>query len=186
MKSYDRKQNLVPNQYYLKICHTLIEDQCGNASDIQQCIVEGTYNLSSVVKDAHIGFETKESLMNSSLWHEDFTGPWAGRYFTMNPGRMVTPNWATDQIFLHLHESRNYTIFIYNSNFFVLNMNFLSFPVIIKEVSSSMGSHYWNIAVVERRELNHPKDPCYDGSLFFPKSRISVFLQVLVTILEDV
>ena len=89
--------------------------------------MEGTYNLSSVVKDAHIGFETKESLMNSSLWHEDFTGPWAGRYFTMNPVRMVTPNWATDQIFLHLHESRNYTIFIYNSNFFVLNMNFLSF-----------------------------------------------------------
>ena len=172
MKSYDRKQNLVRNQYCFKTCHTLIEDQCGNASDIQQCIVEGTYNMSSVVKDAHIGFEKKESLMNSSLWHEDFTGPWAGRYFTMNPRRMVTPNFATDQIFLHLHESKNYTIYIYNSNFFVLNMNTLSFPLSIKDISSSMGSHYWNIAVVERLELNHHKDPCYDGNYFIPEKSI--------------
>ena len=145
----------------------VIEDQCGNASDIQKCIVEGTYQLSDVVKHAHIGFAKNESLMNSTLWREDFTNTYYGRYHTLNPGRRMTTDYFADQIFLHLHQNFNYTIFIYHQEFFVLNKNILSFPVIIKDVSSAMGNHYWNIAMTERFELNHPNDPCYEGACFF-------------------
>ena len=143
----------------------VIQDQCGKASDIQRCILDGTYNLSDVVKSAHIGYKVNESLMESSLWREDFTITPYGRYFTLNIGKRITPDYAVDQIFLHLHQKFNYKIFIYHQKFFVPNTNILSFPVIIKDASSSMGSHYWNLAVTERFELNHPNDPCYEGSI---------------------
>ena len=58
----------------------VIKDQCGKASDIRKCILDGTYNLSDVVKNAHIGYEVNESLMDSSLWREDFTITHYGRY----------------------------------------------------------------------------------------------------------
>ena len=109
------------------------------------------------------GFLKNESLMNSSLWVEDVTHPFFGRYFTLNLRKRITPNYEDDQIFLHLRQRTNFTIFIYHSNFFLLNSNILSFPTIIKDVSSSMGSHYWNLAMTERFELNHPNDPCYEG-----------------------
>ena len=141
----------------------VIEDRCGNASDIKECIVQGTYNLSDVVKYAHIGFRRNESLMGDHLWQEDFTHPFYGRLFTINPDRRITPDYDQDQIFLHLQPSLTYTIYIYAQNFFVLNTNILSFPVIIKYVSTSMESHYWNLAVTEIFEFNHPKDPCYEG-----------------------
>ena len=88
--------------------------------------------------------------MNSSFWVEDVTHPFFGRYFTLNLGKRITPNYVDDQIFLHLRRRTNFTIFIYHSNFFLLNSNILSFPMIIKDVSSSMGNHYWNLAMTER------------------------------------
>ena len=145
----------------------IIEDQCGSASDIQRCIVVGTYERADVVKHAHIGFVTNESLMNSSLWSEDFTNTFYGRLLTLSLDRRITPDYDRDEIFLHLQKNFSYTIFIYYSQFFVLNTNILSFPVIIKDVSSSMGNHYWNLAVTERFELNHPDDPCYEGKMYW-------------------
>ena len=145
----------------------LIDDQCGKASDIHKCILEGTYNFSDVIKDAHIGFTEYESLMDPSFWREDFTCTYYGRYFTLNTGRRITPNYEVDQIFLHLQKEFNYKMFIYHQKFFVPNTNILSFPVIIKDVSSSMGSHYWNLAVTERFELNNPNDPCYEGNICY-------------------
>ena len=144
----------------------VIKDQCGKASDVRKCVLAGTYNLSDVVKDAHIGFEKNESLMDPSLWREDFTRTFYGRYFTLNTGRRTTPDYGVDQIFLHLKENFTFNIFIYHQKFFVPNNNILSFPVIIKDASSWMGSHYWNLAVTERFDLNHPNDPCYEGSIF--------------------
>ena len=144
----------------------VIKDQCGKASDVRKCVLARTYNLSDVVKDAHIGFEKNESLMDPSLWREDFTRTFYGRYFTLNTGRRTTPDYRVDQIFLHLKENFTFNIFIYHQKFFVPNNNILSFPVIIKDASSSMGSHYWNLAVTERFDLNHPNDPCYEGSIF--------------------
>ena len=142
----------------------VIEDQCGKEENVQKCILERTYSLSDVIKDAHIGFERKESLMDSALWHDDFTNTFFGRLFTLNiTGRRITPDYTVDELFLHLQQNFNYTIFIYYQEFFVLNTNILSFPVIIKDVSSSMGNHYWNLAVTEKFELNHPNDPCYEG-----------------------
>ena len=85
----------------------VIEDRCGNASDIKKCIVQGTYNLSDVVKYAHIGFRRNESLMGDHLWQEDFTHPFYGRLFTINPGRRITPDYDQDQIFLHLQPNFN-------------------------------------------------------------------------------
>ena len=143
----------------------IIEDQCGSASDIQRCIVEGTYERADVVEHAHIGFRTNESLMNPALWREDFTNSFYGRILTLSVDRRITPDYNRDQIFLHLQKNISYTIFIYHRQFFVLNTNILSFPVIIKDVSNSMGSHYWNLAVTERLELNHPNDPCYEGMI---------------------
>ena len=145
----------------------VIEDQCGKASDIRECILDGTYNLSDVVKNAHIGFKKNESLMDPSLWHDDFTITLYGRYFTLNTGRRITPNYAVDQIFLHLNQNFSYRVFIYHQKFFVPNSNILSFPVIIKDASSFMENHYWNLAVTERFELNHPNDPCYEGSICY-------------------
>ena len=146
----------------------VIKDQCGKASDVRKCVLAGTYNLSDVVKDAHIGFVKNESLMDPSLWREDFTRTFYGRYFTLNTGRRLNRNYAVDQIFLHLEKEFNYKMFIYHEKFFVPNTDILSFPVLIKDASwETMGNHYWDLAVTERFELNHPNDPCYEGSIYW-------------------
>ena len=124
-------------------------------------------SFSSGALHAHRGFKKDESLMNSSLWVEDFTSPFYGRYFTLNLKRRIIPDYENDQIFLHLQRQTNFTIFIYHSKFFLLNSNLLSFPMIIKQVSSSMGNHYWCLAVTERFELNHPSDPCFEGKFAY-------------------
>ena len=164
----------------------IIEDRCENASDIQRCIVEETYNLADLVKHAHIGYKKNESLMNSSIWVEDFTSPFYGRYFTLNLKRRIIPDYENDQIFLHLQKQTNFTIFIYHSKFFLLNSNILSFPMIIKQVSSSMGNHYWHFAVTERFELNHPNDPCYEGKFDYRQLiQLLIMRQVQTAILKD-
>ena len=140
----------------------LIDFYCGNASDIQKCILDGTYNRSDVVKYVQIGYNRNESLMDPRFWQEVFQDPYYGRRFTLNiAGRRITPNYYQDQIYLQLRPGLFYTVYIFDQNFFLRNANRLSFPMTIKHVTSS--GYFWAISVTETFELNHPKDPCFEG-----------------------
>ena len=81
--------------------------------------------------------------MNSSLWHEDFTDTYDGRYFIMrlNPHTRITPDYLVDQIFLHLNKKLDFKIFLYHQDYFVLNSNLLRSILTLRRVSSSMGNH---------------------------------------------
>ena len=70
------KSNIIPPAV------ELIDFYCGNASDIQKCILDGTYNRSDVVKYVQIGYNRNESLMDPRFWREVFQDPYYGRRFT--------------------------------------------------------------------------------------------------------
>ena len=145
----------------------LIDFHCGDASDIQKCITEETYNRSDVVKQVQIGYRTNESLMDPRFWQEEFKHPYYGRRFTLNIDRGLEND--KDQIYIQLRPGLFYTVYIFDKNFFVKNINslsfpFLSFPLTMKHGAASNEHYYWNIAVTERFELNHPDDPCDEGN----------------------
>ena len=157
------KSNIIPPAV------ELIDFYCGNASDIQKCILDGTYNRSDVVKYVQIGYNRNESLMDQRFWREVFQDPHYGRRFTLNiAGRRITPYYYQDQIYLQLRPGLFYTVYIFDQNFFLMNANRLSFPMTIKHVTSS--GYFWAISVTETFELNHPKDPCFEG-IFIHQSK---------------
>ena len=69
----------------------IIELMCGDAEDIEECIVTKTFNRSEMVKGVLMGYMTRKSLVNeNNLWIEDFTSSPKGRCYTLNiPQRIV-------------------------------------------------------------------------------------------------
>ena len=105
--------------------------------------------------------------MDPRFWQEEFKHPYYGRRFTLNIDRGLEND--KDQIYIQLRPGLFYTVYIFDKNFFVKNINslsfpFLSFPLTMKHGAASNEHYYWNIAVTERFELNHPDDPCDEGN----------------------
>ena len=126
--------------------------------------------FSDVVKQVQIGYRTNESLLDPRFWQEEFKHPYYGRRFTLNIDRGLEND--KDQIYIQLRPGLFYTVYIYDKNVFVKNINslsfpFLSFPLTMKHGAASNEHYYWNIAVTERFELNHPDDPCDEGNFIF-------------------
>ena len=158
-----KPRNLWQNNVYGSIA-----DSCSGDSNIYDSVVKKRDHNAYLESILGTLFDTNESLMNSSLWHEDFTDTYDGRYFIMrlNPHTRITPDYLVDQIFLHLNKKLDFKIFLYHQDYFVLNSNLLRSILTLRRVASSMGNHYYHFAMTERIELDHPDDPCYKGTAF--------------------
>ena len=137
---------------------------CGAARNVSACIVENTLSLEEMAF-VELGFEQNVSLMNQSLWQEDFTAAWFGRSYTLRYPDPIGTNWRTDAINIHINQSDGLTrrIFFHDPDYFLLNVNPLALPLNLQTLKNSLtGRVYYSLALTEHVELNTPQDPCIE------------------------
>ena len=63
----------------------IIKLACGDAEDVEECILTKTFNRTEVVHDVLLGYMTRKSLVtDENPWIEDFTRSLQGRCYTLN------------------------------------------------------------------------------------------------------
>ena len=64
----------------------IINAECGEASEIMECVESKTFHRREFMMDALLGWTRKESLMDDNLWSSDFTYTRAGMVHTLKVG----------------------------------------------------------------------------------------------------
>ena len=147
---------------------------------IQNCIQNKTFDRETTVKDIHVGInEFKVSILNESLWTEDFTVGFEGRYFAVTIPRKITTEWRQDQIFLYMNPNLIYDIYLHESSYFILNKHSYGLPTCHLEITPDpLRGRYYELILTEHEVLNLPKDPCEPNKNYN--------FQVKVKVLEDI
>ena len=132
--------------------------------DMENCIVENTYEQNEMINDVLLGYSDKKSLMNStvaSIWTEDVHASWNGRVYTMNVHKKIGINDLTDQMFVVLKKDLSLRIYVHDPFFFISNTNPGSLPNNYMKIDpKSSPSHYYRLALTEVQELDIAEDPC--------------------------
>ena len=132
---------------------------------------------SEIIPVVDIGFSQKTKLMDTKLWSEDFTETSNGICYTLQIGRRLTPDYTSDQLFLHLSQSYSYLIFLHDPDYFVLNTNPRSTPgVQLKLSTTKLTSIYYDVEMVRHKKLNLPLQPCEEDDKYNFNNCIKDFL----------
>ena len=92
-----------------------ISANCKNYSDVEHCLDAETFRGPDLIKDTLIGFKKKLSLgTTEEIWQSDFTLPFAGRSYTLDPDIKIGPNYSQDQLFVLLDQAYTHTIRIHD------------------------------------------------------------------------
>ena len=138
-----------------------------NATDIETCVENDTFQLADYLKAARLGiFEKDNSFLSesslSSFWTEDITIPHHGRHFTLKPSQKITRD-ASHNIAFVLDASFSYSIFIHDENFFLVNYNPMALPSrvwLLKGRTLRGGGYFFKITLTKHRRLNLDERPC--------------------------
>ena len=154
--------------------NNITSTECGEASDIKECIESKTFQRREIVKDALLGWTRRESLMDDNLWRSDFTNARAGMVHTLKvrswrrkcshlpqvPQRLG-PLFNRDYVMFYLDQNLQYDIIVHDNDFFVLNANPLGLPSIYRGVDPKlMMKHYYEVTLTEHQKINFPHRPC--------------------------
>ena len=102
------------------------------STNISSCIEEKTYSKSETLNDVIVGYSKRQSLLDQdSLVTEDFTLTAHGRYDTIHINQKIGQDYSLYQMFVSLFNS-NYTIWIHDPHFFIINYNPFSLPTLTK------------------------------------------------------
>ena len=138
------------------------DPQCTNLTtnqSLESCIEEKTFSQEEVFADVLLGMEEKDSLMTESLWREDFTMSWQGRFYIIQPDLRLT-HFDRHRLVLALRRGFIHQIFIHDPNFFEVTYK-PSFPGLLLTVNpNSSFNHFNSIVLTEVEELDLPEDPC--------------------------
>ena len=120
-----------------------------------------------MIRDVFLGWETNKA---SLLGRDDFSiveglaPPIRNRakYFTINFGDRIGPDYRKEQLFLELYCKHNiYEVFVHDPRFFILNYIPVALPTIFRIfVVDKTESHFYPMIMTEVEELNLPQDPC--------------------------
>ena len=144
---------------------TILYSQCKNFEEfktIEKCIENKTFDWKTAVKDIHVGMkEFKVSMYDETLWTEDLTVGFEGRYYTVTIPRKVSTEWRKDQVFLYLNPNLIYDIYIHETSYFILNTHSLGLPTCHLEVTPDpLRGRYYEMILTEHEVLNLPENPC--------------------------
>ena len=144
--------------------------QCKDFDDIVQCVTNQTYEQSDFVKDIIIGYEEKQSLLNSSNnLVEDFTNVRYGRTYTLNQDRRIGPDYEKDEIILLLEPQLLYSLTVHDKRFFLANENPHGIPGIYRKIDpggwgrSRTHGPVYIIDVTRHKNLNLQDSPCEEN-----------------------
>ena len=110
-----------------------------------------------------MGWGTRTSLLGrEDLIIEGFaTIGLRAKYFTINIGDRIGPDYSKDQLFLELYHKNNFGVFVHDPRFFTLNHIPVALPTLQRtvRVNTTENVLYTMISTVVE-ELNLPQDPC--------------------------
>ena len=143
----------------------IVYDQCKDFEDfktIEDCIKQRTFDWKTTVKDVFVGVdEFKVSMLDESLWTEDFTVGSDGRYYTVTIPTKIATEWRQHQIFLDLHPGLIYDIYIHDTNYFILNKHPFGLPLCHKEIAlDPLRGKFYELILTKHEVLDLPSEPC--------------------------
>ena len=133
---------------------------------IDECIEEETVAQSEVINDVFLGHQRRSLLGRKGLVKEGLAmlvnqKYFILKYFTINFGNRVGPNFMEEQIFIELHINNNYDIFVHDPKFFTLNYIPTALPSIFRTILVNESvNHYYKMIMTEVEELDLKDDPC--------------------------
>ena len=130
---------------------------------IEKCIDIKSLNRSDLLEGALLGFSTRRDInLTKDMFTEDSNFSWSGRYYTLNLPFKIGPYDATDQLYLSVKNTSDFTtVFIHDPKFFVYTDNPDALPMeYVSFKTSTTFSHFYRLDLVEMHELNVPSDPC--------------------------
>ena len=133
---------------------------------IEECIEMYAVNQSELIHDVVFGWGSKRrSLLKRSISFVEGLAPIGSRakYFTINLGDRITPNWKKDQIFLELLHHNDFELYVHDPKFFAMTWIPLAIPALFESILvNKTANHYYPIVMAEVKELDLPQDPCND------------------------
>ena len=136
---------------------------------IEDCIERNTLNKSEVFKNIFLGYQKQKSILGrKGLIVEGLINNFQrAKYFTVNLGDKVTPNFYDDQIYFELLLSGNYDVFIHDPKFFTLTYMPVAVATIWKALLvNETPSHYYQMLMTEVKELDMAHDPCINDETY--------------------
>ena len=83
------------------------------------------------------------------------------KYFTINIGDRIGPDYRKDQLFLELYHNNNFEVSVHESQFFTRNYIPVTLPTLQRTIIvNTTESHLYTVISTEVEELNLPQDPC--------------------------
>ena len=116
-----------------------------------------------------MGWNRRSILRREGLIVEGFaTVTSRAKYFTINIGDRIGPDYRKEQSFVELYRNHSYEVFIHDPRFFTLNWIPVAFPTLQKAaVPKKHPSHFYVMILTEVEELNLPQDPCYEDKKYY-------------------
>ena len=133
---------------------------------MEDCIEANTVNQTEAINNIFLGYESRTSMLGrKDLLIEGFANivpATQAKYFSINIGNPITPNWNQDEIFIELPLTTDYEIFIHDPSFFTMNyMIPMALPAIFLKAMVNQTVHYYHtIVMTEVEELDLAEDPC--------------------------
>ena len=123
-----------------------------------------------MIIDLFMGWNIKRTslLRREGLIVEGFaTVGTRAKYFTINIGDRIGPDYGKDQLFLELYHNNNFEVFVHDPRFFTLNYIPVALPMLHCAASvNTTESHYYTMIATEVEELNLPQDPCNEDETY--------------------
>ena len=134
---------------------------------IEECIEMYAVNQSELIHDVVFGWGSdRKSLLTRGISFVEGLTPivYRAKYFTINMGDRITPNWKKDQIFFELLYNNDFWFYVHDPKFWVLTWIPVAIPALHESILvNKTANHYYPIVMTEVEELNLPQDPCNDG-----------------------
>ena len=83
------------------------------------------------------------------------------KYFTINIGDLIGPDYSKDQLFLELYQNTNFEVSVHESQFFTRNYIPVALPTLQLTANvNTTESQLYTMISTEVEELNLPQNPC--------------------------
>ena len=134
---------------------------------IEGCIEMYAVNQSELIHDVFFGWGSESrSLLKRGISFVEGLAPIVNRakYFTINMGDRITPNWKKDQIFFEFLYNNDLELYVHDPKFFAMTWIPMAVPALHDSILvNKTANHYYPIVMAEVKELDLPQDPCNDG-----------------------
>ena len=87
------------------------------------------------------------------------------KYFTINVGGTIGPDYKKEQLFVELLYNGSYEVFIHDPRFFILNYIPVALPTLFRTVAV-VENHFYPMVLTVVEELNVPQDPCNEDEKY--------------------